>query len=455
MKKLLLPICVLCCFTLLSCNTKKTNTTIETKSTPDTLQLSVTMNTDDVCNFNFVGDFYFDHHIPVESDSILPSVRKNHYPLKYKNQIFEYSWMQLKPFQFENHYFFVNDKANKLEFTFNGGNLSWPKESGMVVLDDIYESYLPIRKQLNLGSYSSKQSLIRQIDSIYISNKNKFKNEHIKLQVNHLHYIDKLQKIDSYSPIVIDFIVNMKDEPIACKITADIFKTYIKYHIDNINYQELESRYSPVFIDLFTKAMYHYLRDPENKGDSQNGKGLNWFKQTNYYQKHKKTFEPEITPLDFTEFKNKITNVSLLDQNQNILMMEDIVKNNPADFYLIDFWATWCGPCKSGIKKIETLPIPNNVKVINLSLDKVQNIEKWKRFVKESGQKLSYLINKKDLNNKDFIKYIRVQSIPRYLIIDKHMNLVDEEFYRPHEPKFITDLMKISAGSGEAVNEEL
>jgi len=86
-------------------------------------------------------------------------------------------------------------------------------------------------------------------------------------------------------------------------------------------------------------------------------------------------------------------------------------------------------------------------------LDKVQNIEKWKRFVKENGQNLSYLINKKDLNNKDFIKYIRVKSIPRYLIIDKHMNLIDEEFYRPHEPKFISDLMKISAGNSQVVNQ--
>jgi len=134
--------------------------------------------------------------------------------------------------------------------------------------------------------------------------------------------------------------VNMKDEPIACKITADIFKTYIKYHIDNINYQELESRYSPVYIDLFTKAMYHYLRDTENKGDSQNVKGFNWYKQTAYYQKHREKFEPEITPIDVTEFKNKIKKVSLFDVNQNSLMLEDIVKNNPADFYLIDFWAT-------------------------------------------------------------------------------------------------------------------
>jgi len=429
---------------LLSCNEKKADTIKQELDKPDSLLLSVKMASPGICNFNFVGDMYFDDNYAVDSDTALLSIRLKKFPLNYKKQIISYSWLQFKPFKECRHYFLIDDKESKLDFTFKDGVLSWPDSSKLISVDDIYESYLPIRIQLNKANYASKQALINQIDSIYKSNHIHHANKPLIQEMNHLHYIDKLQRIDPYNAELVSFIENMKEDPIASHVTVRIFKNYIKFHIDKINYEELSTdRYSPVFVKLFTKTMYHYLRDSENRGDSQNIKGLNWYKQTTYYKEHKELFEPEITPLDNEEFKRRISKFTLLDENQNIRTFESIVKKNPSDFYLIDFWATWCGPCKDGMKRIKTLPIPKNVKVINLSVDNIKNLKKWKKYVDDTDQKLSFLINKKDLENKEFVKFIRVKSIPRYLIIDKDMNLIDEEFYHPHDPKFIEDLKSL------------
>ena len=113
-------------------------------------------------------------------------------------------------------------------------------------------------------------------------------------------------------------------------------------------------------------------------------------------------------------------------------------------------------------KKLEYLQAERNFKNMSLSIsqlnetiinaqktskgtqiNKTKEKEKWKTMTQKLGQKISYLIKEDNSNNKDFFKFVELKSVPRYILIDKNMNLIDEAFLHPQEQQFLPKLENI------------
>jgi len=89
---------------------------------------------------------------------------------------------------------------------------------------------------------------------------------------------------------------------------------------------------------------------------------------------------------------------------------------------ILDFWATWCGPCMSsfpGMKTaVEKFAGNNDVKFLFINVwenvdDKVKNV---KEFLKRTGYPFHVLM---DLDNKVVESY-KVTGIPTKIFIDKN-----------------------------------
>ena len=395
--------------------------------------------------FNIPDDYLNNNFLSFKSETNDSTSIIKKIPITEKYKVIKYKGLVYNNNEFQKitQAYLLTDKTDTLKLTFLADNYVFSKS--MNNIDYVFENYKSLVNEKWDVSISNKKKSILKLDTLYRKFVQKYSSENKSglLQYNDIYYYNKLQNLDSINEEVDNFLKRTIDH-VASKELYSLLYNYTKSRIKMFDYNALnEKKYGKKYLELIAIGHYNFLKDPDNKRDKKYQSAIDWLKTTDFYKKDSLHIKKKITPLDGNLFKTKIHKLILADTEQNDLSIAQVIKQNPSSYYLLDFWATWCAPCIKGVKIMNNMQLPKNIKVISISVDKDKDKQKWKTKTKELEQPLSYWIDETDSDTKEFIKFIEMQSIPRYILIDKDMNLIDQAFYHPQEPQFLSKLKDV------------
>jgi len=128
---------------------------------------------------------------------------------------------------------------------------------------------------------------------------------------------------------------------------------------------------------------------------------------------------------------------------EKINSLDQIIEENKGKVIYIDFWASWCKPCREELPKSLKLHKKYKDKVVFVYLSIDLEEEVWKKAsIKESIADQKYNLITIGFKKSLALKGMKLQSIPRYMIFDKEGKLVNNDAPRPSDKNLIDEFNK-------------
>lgn len=132
-----------------------------------------------------------------------------------------------------------------------------------------------------------------------------------------------------------------------------------------------------------------------------------------------------------------LPDISLPDTTgNNLVSFKKLQATNK--YILIDFWASWCVPCRANNPALQQLYRrykQRQFEIAGISLD--ENMDNWKKAIRKDNMKWIQLSDLKGMNN-EYALQLGIKTIPTYILIDSSGKLL----LKTHKVQDIEEKMK-------------
>ena len=163
------------------------------------------------------------------------------------------------------------------------------------------------------------------------------------------------------------------------------------------------------------------------------------FKTVNTNSDYASKWEGLLSDLNKEEerFNQSNRNIGTLTNlvEDSAVTFEEVLAKQKGKLVLVDFWASWCAPCREEMPNLKALKgtfAESELVVIEISIDKQYNA--WEKAARMEGlaqEKHNYLIS--NWEKTALYKNYKIKTIPRYLLFDQAGQIIDHDAPRPSD----------------------
>lgn len=129
------------------------------------------------------------------------------------------------------------------------------------------------------------------------------------------------------------------------------------------------------------------------------------------------------------------TDFEVSTESNDIKRIADYIKSDR--YTMIDFWASWCGPCRASIPHVKELHEKYGDKLCILSVSVDKEEKAWRKAVDEEQMSWTQLLASKS-GTRTLQKSYNLTSIPYMLVIDKEGKII----CATHDPNVISSVLE-------------